>query len=62
MAKIKIISDRRPWVNGAPVDFGAEIETSAADADVLIAAGFAEAVKAPRVIKAKLEAEAEDAE
>jgi hypothetical protein len=46
--KIKITTDRQPWVNGQPHDIDAEVETSDEDGQLLIAAGFAVAVDAPR--------------
>lgn len=50
--KIKITTDRKPWVNDAPQAIGAEIECADADAQILIANGFAEAVAKPaRVAK-----------
>lgn len=51
--KIKITTDRMPWVNGAPQVAGAEVEAEEADAAALIAAGFAEAVEAPKKKAAK---------
>lgn len=42
--KIKITTDRQPWVNGVPHDRDAEVDVSDADAEILIAAGFAVAL------------------
>ena len=53
--KIKITSDRQPWVNNKPHDMGAEVETSDADGQLMIAAGFAVAIDEPRR-KARTEA------
>ena len=52
--KIKITTDRKPWVNNAPQDIGAEIECDDADARALIDYGFAEPIakqSAARVAK-----------
>jgi hypothetical protein len=46
--KIKITTARQPGVNGQPHDIDAEVETSDADGQLMIAAGFAVAVEAPR--------------
>lgn len=45
--KIRITTDRKPWVNDKPHDFGAEVDAPEADAKALIAAGMAEAIAAP---------------
>lgn len=45
--KIKITTDRKPWVNDAPQDMGSEVECSDADAKALIDNAFAEAVAKP---------------
>lgn len=42
--KIKITTDRKPWVNNAPQVIGTEIECDDADARALIDNGFAEAI------------------
>lgn len=44
--KIRITTDRQPWVNGQPHDNGTEVDVSNEDGQALIAAGFAEAVGA----------------
>lgn len=44
MTRIKITTDRQPWAAGMPHDMGAEIDVPAAEAEALIANGFAEAV------------------
>lgn len=46
--KIKITTDRQPWVNGQPHDCDAEVEVSAEDGAALIDAGFAVAIAAPK--------------
>lgn len=53
--KIKITTARQPWVNSQPQDMGAEVETSDADGQLMIAAGFAVAIDEPRR-KARTEA------
>lgn len=52
--KIKVTTDRKPWLNDRPLDQGSEIEATEAEAKILIDAGFAEIVepaKAKRVVK-----------
>lgn len=44
--KIKITTDRNPFVNGSKAANGTEHEVSAADAKMLIKNGFAEEIKA----------------
>jgi len=44
--KVKIITDRQPWVHGEKQANGAEVEVSKDEADMLIANGFAKVVKA----------------
>ena len=44
--KIKITTDRNPFVNGSKAANGTEHEVSAADAKILMKNGFAEEVKA----------------
>lgn len=46
--KIKITTARQPWVNNQPHDIDAEVETSDAEGQALIAAGFAVAIDEPR--------------
>ena len=46
--KIKITTARQPWVNGQPHYIDAEVETGDEEGQILIAAGFAVAVDAPR--------------
>lgn len=46
--KIKITTARQPWVNNQPHDINAEVETSDAEGQALIAAGFAVAIDEPR--------------
>ena len=43
--KIKITTDRNPFVNGSKAANGTEHEVSAADAKILMKNGFAEEVK-----------------
>lgn len=43
--KIKIITDRKVWVNDAPQLEGAEIDVSAENGAALVELGFAEVVK-----------------
>lgn len=50
--KIKITSNRQPWVNDKPQPEGAEIDVTDADAKALIEAGLAEAAEAKVVKKA----------
>ena len=45
MPKIKITTDRRPWVVGKPQDNGATLDVDEATADTLVANGFAEKVR-----------------
>ena len=40
--KIKVISDRRPWIDGKPREVGYECELDAADAQAMIDNGLAE--------------------
>jgi hypothetical protein len=40
--KIKVISNRRPWIDGKPREMGWEGEVAAADADAMIANGLVE--------------------
>jgi hypothetical protein len=51
--KIRITTDRQPWVNGTPHPKGAEVDVSAADAHALIELGFAETIKAAQKVAAK---------
>lgn len=43
--KIKITTDRLPWVNDKPQPMGEVVEADAATAKTLIDLGYAEAVK-----------------
>lgn len=45
MPKVKITTDRQPWVDDKPQPEGAEVEVSAAVAASLIEQGFAVAVE-----------------
>jgi hypothetical protein len=45
MPKIKITTDRRPWVGGKPQANGATLDVDEATADTLAANGFAEKVR-----------------
>lgn len=40
--KIKVISNRRPWIDGQPREMGWEGEVDAASADAMIANGLVE--------------------
>lgn len=51
--KIRITTDRQPWVNKQPHPKGAEVEVSAADAHMLIELGFAETIKAAQKVAPK---------
>ena len=42
--KIKITTDRKPWINGKPAQEGDTVEVSSEDATILLQAGFAETV------------------
>lgn len=44
--KIKITTDRKPWVNGSKANKGDVVEVTAAEAKAMIGNGFAEEVKA----------------
>ena len=52
--KLEIITDRRPWANGAKTNKGDIVEVTAAEAKVMIANGFAVEVevKKPKAKKA----------
>jgi len=45
MPKIKITTDRRPWVNGKPQASGAVMDVDDATADAMVLKGFAEKVR-----------------
>lgn len=45
MPKIKITTDRRPFVNGKPQAAGATLDVDADTADMMIERGFAEKVR-----------------
>lgn len=49
MPKVKITTDRQPWVNDAPQALGAVIETDKETADTLLEKGFAEPVASKKV-------------
>jgi hypothetical protein len=59
--KIKIITDRRPFVDGERAEQGDVVEVSAAEAKAMIANGFAQEAKASpkraRDAKGKLKAD-----
>ena len=46
--KIKITTDRRPFVDGKRAEQGDVVEVSAAEAKAMIANGFAQEQKAPK--------------
>jgi hypothetical protein len=51
--KIRITTDRAPWVDGSPQQIGAEIDVSDADGKTLLDLGFAEEIKPAAKTKAK---------
>ena len=60
--KIKITTDRKPFVKGAAVNEGDEIEVDAEEATILLQAGFATELssskpKRARTVKGKLKAD-----
>lgn len=55
MPKIKITTDRRPWVDGKPQANGAMLDVDDATADVLVANGFAEKLRVAPKKKAKFD-------
>lgn len=48
MPKVKITTDRQPWVDDKPQPEGAVVEVDKATADILVGHGFAEIVAAPK--------------
>ena len=48
MPKIRITTDRKPWLNGSPLEVGTEVDATDADARTLINLGFAEEIKVAR--------------
>lgn len=50
--KIKITTNRQPWVNNEPQPMGAEIDVAPEQADSLVKQGFAEVIAAPKPKKA----------
>jgi hypothetical protein len=54
MPKIKITTDRRPWVDGKPQSSGAVMDVDDATADAMVAKGFAEKVRGAPKKKADL--------
>jgi hypothetical protein len=48
MPKIRITTDRRPWLNGAPLEAGAELDVDATAAEIMVGLQFAELVDAPK--------------
>ena len=58
--KIKITTDRRPFIDGVKTNQGDVVEVSAADGKVMIERGFAEEVKAKRARNAKGHVMADD--
>lgn len=55
MPKIKITTDRRPWVDGKPQANGATLDVDDATADMMVANGFAEKVRGAPKKKAVLD-------
>lgn len=49
--KIKITTDRQPWVNNEPQPLGAELDVSQEQAESLVKQGFAEMLAAPKAKK-----------
>jgi hypothetical protein len=47
MPKIKITTDRQPWLDGQPQEIGAICDASDDEASVLVSAGFAELLDEP---------------
>jgi hypothetical protein len=44
MPKIKVTTTRRPWTSEGPLEQGAEVLVSDAEAEALVANGFAEVI------------------
>lgn len=55
MSKIKITTDRRPWIDGKPQANGATLDVNDATADTMVANGFAEKVCSAPKKKADLD-------
>lgn len=55
MPKIKITTDRRPWVDRKPQPMGATLDVDDATADALVENGFAEKVRGAPKKKASLD-------
>lgn len=51
--KIRITTDRAPWVDGRPQQMNAEIDVSDADGKTLLDLGFAEEIKPAAKTKVK---------
>ena len=51
--KVRVITDRRPWIDGAPRDVDFEADVSADEGAALIKNGFVEEVKPAPTPKAK---------
>ena len=51
--KIKITSDRNPWVNGSPCDKGVEIDVDDAEGKILLEAGMALEIGASKPKRAR---------
>lgn len=49
--KIKITTDRKPWLNNEPQAMGAEIDVCDATAAALVKLGFAEIIEAPKPVR-----------
>lgn len=49
--KIKIITERMPWIGGQPRALNAEIEADAAEAQSLIDNGFAVSLEKPKSVR-----------
>lgn len=53
MPKVKITTDRQPWVEDKPQPNGAVLDVDKATADTLVDNGFAEIVVAPKKVAAE---------
>jgi hypothetical protein len=51
--KIRITTDRKPWLNGTPLDVGTEVNVTEAEGKAFIDLGFAEEIKPVAKLKAK---------
>lgn len=49
--KIKITTERQPWIGGKPQPLGAELEVAEDNGKQLVELGFAEIVEAPKPVR-----------